>query len=74
MPDVAPVEPSQAAEWLLTGKVEMSVFQTLSAGKTVQLVDGGAAAFAWTTASWLRTSTAADKRGNRAMTVDTTIQ
>jgi hypothetical protein len=70
----AAIELSHWALRALMGIVEMSVFQTLSAGKTLQLVDGGKAALAWTVASWLSTSTVADKSGKRAMKVDTTIQ
>jgi hypothetical protein len=50
--------------------LEMSAFQMLSAGKTLQLVDGGKAATAWTGASCVSMSTIADKSGNRRLTVD----
>ena len=39
----------ELSHWVLrvwTGKLEMSVFQMLSAGKTLQVVDGGKAALA----------------------------
>src|SRR5438034_893928 len=43
-PELAPVELSQEALWLLTGSVEMSAFQTLLAGKTLHDVPGTGAA------------------------------
>ena len=42
---MAPVELSHAPEWLLTGSLEISVFQTLSLGSTWHDVPGGDA---WT--------------------------
>ena len=42
----AAIELSHWALRALTGIVEISAFQMLSAGKTVQLVDGGKAALA----------------------------
>jgi hypothetical protein len=49
---------------------EISAFQMLSAGKTLQLVDGGKAALAWTAPSCVSTSSAADRRGNRSLALD----
>ena len=63
----------ELSHWVLrvwTGMLEISVFQMLSAGNTWQLVDGGKAALAWTVASCASTSTVADRRGNRTLTVD----
>jgi hypothetical protein len=63
----------ELSHWALrawTGMVEMSAFQMLSAGKTLQLVDGGKAATAWTGASCVSMSTVADRSGNRRLTVD----
>ena len=66
----AAIELSHWALRVCTGMVEMSMFQMLSAGKTLQVVDGGKAALAWTVASCVSRSRAADRRGSCTLAED----
>jgi hypothetical protein len=61
-----------ASHWVLracTGSFEMSVFQMLSAGKTWQLVVGGAAAATGMAADRVAATTATSRRKVRAIVV-----
>jgi hypothetical protein len=60
------IDVSQSALRACTGSVEMSVFQMLSAGKTWQLVVGGAAAAAGTSVARPATNRAVTRKAVRA--------